>query len=100
MINRYLTIVLAVIIFAFLWIAMMASVARAASEPPGEIDWKSPDVITGDADEIKLPPGKWCLIMSVRNNYGEPRTLTYQRGTFDWCNPKDRVFIRNKEKAR
>jgi hypothetical protein len=73
---------------------LVAGTAHAASLPPGEIDWKSPDVITGDADEIELPPGSWCLILSVRNNHGEPRTLTYQRGTFDWCDPEDRVVVR------
>jgi hypothetical protein len=81
-------------------LVLLTSVANAASVPPGPIDWKSPDVITGDADEIKLPPGEWCLIMSVRNNHGEPRTLTYQRGTFDWCDPKDRVVVREKRKKK
>jgi hypothetical protein len=81
-------------------LATIASTASAASLPPGEIDWKSPDVVTGDADEIKLPPGKWCLILSVRNNYGEPRTLTYMRGTFDWCDPSDRVVVRKKKKEK
>jgi hypothetical protein len=92
------TIIIATMIALVLLV--LASVARAASLPPGEIDWKSPDVVSGDADEIKLPPGEWCLILSVRNNPGEPRTLVYQRGTFDWCALEDRVVVKKKRKKR
>jgi hypothetical protein len=77
-------------------LAAIASTASAASLPPGPIDWESPDVYTADADEVRLPPGSWCLVLSVHNNPGEPRTLTYMRGAFDWCDPEDRVVIEDK----
>jgi hypothetical protein len=74
----------------------IASTASAASLPPGPIDWQSPDVYTADEDEVELPPGEWCLVLSVHNNPGELRTLTYMRGTFDWCDPEDRIVVRDK----
>jgi hypothetical protein len=49
-----------------------------------------------DEGEVDLPPGSWCLVLSVRNNHGEPHTLVYRRGTFDWCDPEDRVVVNNK----
>jgi hypothetical protein len=67
-------------------------VSSAIAVPAADIDWKSPDIFTVDADEIELlPPGTWCRIMSVRNNYGEPRTLVFQRGIN--CCPNARVVI-------
>jgi hypothetical protein len=66
-------------------------VSSASAVPAADIDWNSPDVVTGDADEIELPPGTWCLVMRVRNNVGEPATLIYQRGID--CDPEDRVVI-------
>jgi hypothetical protein len=74
-----------------LFAAVVAVLATAA--PAAEIDWKSPDIFTVDADEVDelLPPGEWCLILSVHNNPGEARTLTYRRGTD--CDPEDRVIV-------
>jgi hypothetical protein len=78
---------------------LLTSVANAASLPPaGEIDFASPDVYVADVGEVRLPKGVWCLVYSVRNNPGEPRTLVYLRGTYDWCDPSDRVVVKEKRK--
>jgi hypothetical protein len=73
--------------------AVVAAIAASAiATPAADVDWNSPDIFTVDADEIELlPPGDWCLVLSVRNNRGEPRSLVYQRGTD--CPPEDRVVV-------
>ena len=80
--------------------AALVGAADAATFPPIEIDFASPDVLTFDAGEGKLPPGEYCLVFSVRNNPGEPRTLTYLRGKHDWCDPEDRVVVKRKRERK
>jgi hypothetical protein len=79
---------------------VVASIARAQSFPPDGFDWNSPDLVTMDSDEVKakLPPGSWCLVLSVHNNPGESYTYTYLRGTPDWCDKSDRVRVRDRKK--
>jgi hypothetical protein len=74
----------------------IAGAAPAMSNPPlDSIDWNSPDIVGGRAGEVELPPGNWCLIYSVRTP-GEPRMLTYQRGTD--CDERDRVTVEEERK--
>jgi hypothetical protein len=78
--------------------AAVAAAIVAIAAPAAEIDWSSDDIATVDADEIELlPPGTWCLVLSVRNNHGEPRTQIYRRGGD--CDPEDRVVIEDRPRS-
>jgi hypothetical protein len=78
--------------------AAVAASASAQSFPPDDFDWNAPDIVSMDSDEVKakLPPGSWCLILSIHNDPGEPYTYVFKRGTPAWCDRSDRVVVKKR----
>ena len=98
--------------FALVWIGVVivivfyiaTAAAVTADVDWNAIDWNSDNVYTEDADSVDLPRGTWCLIASIRNNYGEPRTLIYLREGargLRGCDPENQIVVEpKKEDAR
>jgi hypothetical protein len=73
-----------------LLLALTASAGAASLPPDGTAEPSPRDVYAADQGEVRLPRGTWCLVYSVHNDPGEPRTLVFWRGKFGWCDPADR----------